>query len=91
MMKKWIFTISSLISWWIFFVWISSNIYFTESMDFGAFLYTSVFGFSPFLSALMTYLTYKFCIKLLSDFTLQVLILFYILISIYGINFIFNI
>jgi hypothetical protein len=90
-MKNLIFIISSLISWWMFFVWISSNIYFAESMEYGAFLYTSVFAISPFLSALVTYLTYKFCIKLLSRFTLQILTIFYILISIYGVIFILNI
>jgi hypothetical protein len=90
-MKNLIFIISSLISWWMFFVWISSNIYLTESMEYGAFLNTSVFAFSPFLSALVTYLTYKFCIRLLSNFTLQILTIFYIFISIYGVNFILNI
>lgn len=90
-MKNLIFIISSLISWWMLFVWISSNIYFAESMEYGVFLYTSVFAFSPFLSALVTYLTYKFWIKLLSKFTLQMLTTFYIFISIYGVNFILNI
>lgn len=84
-MKYSIFIMSSLVSWWMFFFWISSNmLYFEGYMEYGAFLYTSVFAFSPFLSALVTYITFKFCIR--SKSTVRFLTMIYILTSIYGID-----
>ncbi|ANC77554.1 hypothetical protein ABE65_012400 [Fictibacillus phosphorivorans] len=83
-MKYIIFVMFSLVSWWMFFVWIFSHMYFVDQMDYGAFLYTSVFAFSPYLSATVTYFTYKFCVK--SKSILQVLTMIYILTSIYGID-----